>query len=193
MDLIDFYQNNFDSGDTRISGRISSIRLPMKIKVIKIGKSRESNARKKLKTIPLPIKALYPGMSYATYAIKIKDPLFLYDSVKICSECYGFIRNVQDIKELYQPAENTDRRNNSDLKMIKSIQKEKSIRSILLEEKSKEDDLYEQGMMISKKSGGSSLDINAEELKIAYNSQKQRMPKVRSKSGLPKPGHQWNG
>ena len=34
--------------------------------------------------VPTPIRALYPAMSYSTYAKKINDPLFLYDSVKVC-------------------------------------------------------------------------------------------------------------
>lgn len=96
IDLIDFYQDNSDSDDIKLSEEINQIILPLKIKALKIGKSKKARSDRKLKVVPVAIRALYPGMSYSTYTQKIKDPLFLYDSVKICQDCYKFTKNVQD-------------------------------------------------------------------------------------------------
>ncbi|CAI2368593.1 unnamed protein product [Moneuplotes crassus] len=182
IDLINFYQDNFDSEDTKLSDRLECLILPMKIKTIKISKSRRSEARQQLKTIPLPIRALYPGMSYQTYKQKMKDPLFLYDSVKLCEKCYNFIRNLQEIKDEYDQYVHKENFNH-DLKIMESIYEEKSLIHNLSPEKSAMkafEGLNEQGMMTSKKSNGSNDLYSKEEAKDSPL--KDEIAKLRSRS-----------
>ena len=42
--------------------------------------------------IPSPISKMFPGMTIEKFNHKKADPLFLYESMKMCSNCYNFIK-----------------------------------------------------------------------------------------------------
>eukprot|EP00347_Sterkiella_histriomuscorum_P004051 403361932 len=43
-------------------------------------------------SIPTPILKIHPNMTVEKYKLKRNDPLFLYESVKICDQCYNYVK-----------------------------------------------------------------------------------------------------
>jgi hypothetical protein len=78
IELIEFYQENAESDDIQLSEEINNIKLPMKIKALRVNKSSRLTSKRSssLKTVPLPIRLLYPGMHYSTYEIKVRLLMF---------------------------------------------------------------------------------------------------------------------
>ncbi|CDW91604.1 UNKNOWN [Stylonychia lemnae] len=44
--------------------------------------------------IPKPILKIHPNLTFEKYTLKKTDPLFLYESVKICEKCYQYVRSM---------------------------------------------------------------------------------------------------
>ena len=102
IELIDYYNQNAENEEIKLSEEISKINLPLKIRAFRVGKPYRPRTKRKLKSVPISIKILYPGMSYATYSSKIKDPIFIYESVKIWSQWYVFIKHIQTCKDIHE-------------------------------------------------------------------------------------------
>lgn len=109
MELINFYQHNSDSELFEISEEVNNVEIPMKIRALGLDRDKRKHnksnggrprSKRKLKTIPTAVRVLFPAMGYATYQRKIKDPIFLYETVKVCNECYGFVKHVQNCKDI---------------------------------------------------------------------------------------------
>jgi len=53
--------------------------------------------------VPLPIKKLYSTYSEDKLLTRLQDPTFLYESVKLCSECYehfkALLQLIKDVKK----------------------------------------------------------------------------------------------
>jgi len=141
----------------------------------------------------VPIRALYPGMSYATYSLKIKDPLFLYETAKICDSCYEFIKNVQDCIEIKKLREIESRNShNADLSKIKSVKKQRTLKSSFTDELVDRNFLgvlNEQGMMVSKTSSISAKKKINESVSDAFSSRVKKSCKERLRSGIPRPNN----
>lgn len=116
IELIEFYNQNSSNEEVMISEEINKVDLPLKIKAFRVGKPYRPRSGKKLKSVPLPIKILFPGMSFSTYSTKIKNPLFLYENVKIWNQWYIFTKHVQTWKEIHEFKENN--KNNLNLGKI---------------------------------------------------------------------------
>jgi hypothetical protein len=45
-------------------------------------------------SVPEPILKIFPNLTYDKYQQKKSDPLFLYDSMRLCEVCYVYIKNL---------------------------------------------------------------------------------------------------
>ena len=42
--------------------------------------------------IPVPIVKIFPNMTLEKYMVKKSDPLFLYENLRICTDCYKQVK-----------------------------------------------------------------------------------------------------
>ena len=89
--VIDVFTNG-DSGDTG-SCITPAISLPSKLKGI------WEKAYLSEYSVPMPLKQLYPFLTLDGYKQKLQDPVFMYQNVSVCSQCYNFVKTMLEYIE----------------------------------------------------------------------------------------------